>query len=148
MRPNAEELLKGAQRAMVTYLLPELQTDFARTELMLTTTLLTIAANQWDGAAQSLVDDNAALRALAARAADAPNTDAFVADELRTLADATDASVRISELSAANAALREALGRYAIAAPVDDDARAATIEHLRNDAEAHSIYLLGPRADG
>jgi hypothetical protein len=148
MRPNAEELLKGAQRAMVTYLLPELQTDFARTELMLTTTLLTIAANQWDGAAQSLVDDNAALRALAARAAASPAIDAALADELRALASASDASVRISELSQANAALRDVLGRYAVAADVSDDVRAAIVAHLRNDAEAHSIYLLGPRADG
>jgi hypothetical protein len=148
MRPNAEELLKGAQRAMVTYLLPELQTDFARTELMLTTTLLTIAANQWDGAAQSLVDDNAALRALAGRAAEAPGTDAALADELRTLANAVDPSVRISELSATNAALRDALGRYAVAADDGDDVRGAIVAHLRHDAEAHSIYLLGPRADG
>jgi hypothetical protein len=148
MRPNAEELLRGAQRAMVTYLLPELQSDFARTELMLTTTLLTIAANQWDGAAQSLVDDNRALRSLAARAAESPATDGFTADELHTLANASDPSVRVSELAAANAALRDALGRYAVAAPVDDEARAAIVAHLLLDAEAHSIYLLGPRADG
>jgi hypothetical protein len=64
------------------------------------------------------------------------------------LAAGADPSVLISELSAANAALRAALGRFAVAADAGDEARRAIVEHLLRDAEAHSLYLLGPRADG
>jgi hypothetical protein len=110
MRPNGEELLRGAQNTLTTYVLQEIQTDHARLELMLVHRLLGIAAEEWDGAAQRLVDGNAALRALARRGAEALGDEAR-ADELRALAGETDASLRLSELSAANARLREAPDR-------------------------------------
>jgi hypothetical protein len=152
VRPNAEELLRGIQAALATYVLPELQTAYARTELMAMLALLGMAAEEWDGAAQRLVDDNVALRLLARRAAGA--VDGFDAsDELRVLAEQVDSSVRISELASSNASLRAALSRLApLLEGADDDARrdlrAALIEHLRFDAEANSRQPMGPRTDG
>ena len=64
MRPNSVEILQGIQGTLMTYVQPEVQGDYARTELMLVNILLGIVANAWDGAAQGLVDDNAALRDL------------------------------------------------------------------------------------
>ncbi|MEX1254427.1 MAG: hypothetical protein WEE64_08805 [Dehalococcoidia bacterium] len=152
MRPNGQEVLRGVQSALATYILPEVQTAYARTELMAMLALLGMTAEEWDGAAQRLVDDNTALRALARRAADVVDDEALVSD-LRALAGQHETSVRISELSSANAALREALSRLApllegAEAPALRDLRAALIEHLRADAEAASRHLMGPRADG
>ena len=148
MRPNGADLLRGAQSALATYALPEIQTDFARTELMIVVALLGIAANDFDGAAQRLVDDNAALRALAARGADALAGDFAV--ELRALAGETDASVRISDLSAANDRLREAVARLAVVIENGEapSLRSDVIEYLRCDVGGRALSLLGPRADG
>jgi len=150
MRPHTDELLRGLQASLLTYVLPEVQTDFVRTELMLTYALLGIAASDWDGAAQRLVDDNAAMRALARRAA-AEIEDAALASELRALADETDASVRISDLAAANTRLRDAIARLGVSLEGRDDLRdlrAAIIEHLRAEAASRNHNILGPRSDG
>lgn len=151
MRPNSEELLRGVQSSLITYVLPELQSEYARTELMLAHVLLGIVAGEWEGAAQQLIDDNAALRDLAARAAAV--TGAPIADELRSLSSEADATLRLSELSSANDRLRDAIGRLGVALQDADAAplrelRAAVIERLRLEAERSSRHLMGPRADG
>ena len=154
MRPNGEELLRGVQSSLTTYVLPELQTAYARTELMLVQALLGILASEWDSGAQRLVDDNAALRELALRGAEAlDSADAALAGELRSLAGESDPSLRLSDLSAANGRLRGAIGRLGALlegtdTPALGELRAAVIEHLRVDAESRSRSLLGPRADG
>ena len=154
MRPNGEELLRGVQSSLTTYVLPELQTAYARTELMLVQALLGILASEWDSGAQRLVDDNAALRELALRGAEAlDSADAALAGELRSLAVESDPSLRLSDLSAANGRLRGAIGRLGALlegtdTPALGELRAAVIEHLRADAESRSRSLLGPRADG
>jgi hypothetical protein len=152
VRPNGQEVLRGVQAALATYILPEVQTAYARTELMAMLALLGMTAEEWDGAAQRLVDDNDALRGLARRAAETIDG-ADQASELRALAEQRVASVRISDLSSPNAALREALSRLAPLleasdAPALRELRAALIEHFRADAEANSRHLMGPRADG
>jgi len=160
MRPNGEELLRGVQSALATYVLPEVQSAHAQLELVLAQALLGIAAAEWDGAAQRLVEENTALRGLARRGAEVlgaagavgPEA-AALADELRSLADETDRSVRLSDLSAAYGRLRAALGRFCVLAgradaPAVREARAAVIAELRQDAESRSLSLLGPRADG
>jgi len=154
MRPNTEDLLRGLQASLLTYVLPEVQTPYARTELMITYALLGIAANEADGAAQRLVDDNAAMRELARRAAEALPADASaLAAELRSLAGETDASLRLSNLSAANERLRDAIGRLGVLLEGRDEPplrelRAAVIERLRAEAESRNYQVLGPRADG
>ena len=160
MRPNGEELLRGIQNTLATYVLPEIQSPHARFELVLVTALLGVAAGEWDGAAQRLVDDNAALRELAGRGAAAlvtapelAETGALLADELRALAGETDSSLRLSDLSAANGRLRAALARLGALiegsdAPALRELRAAVIDHLRAEAQGRALSLLGPRADG
>lgn len=156
MRPNGEELLRGIQSTLATYVLPEIQSPHVRFELMLATALLGVVAGEWDGAAQRLVDDNAALRGLARRGAEALAGGAKaggLADELRSLAGETDSSLRLSDLSEANQRLRAALARLGPVlegsdAPRLRELRAAVIEHLRAEAEGRSLSLLGPRVDG
>ena len=154
MRPNTEDLLRGLQASLLTYVLPEVQTPYARTELMITYALLGIAANEADGAAQRLVDDNAAMRELARRATGALPSDASALDdELRLLAAENDHSLRLSDLSAANERLRDAIGRLGVLLegreePPLRELRAALIEHLRAEAEVRNYQVLGPRADG
>ena len=158
MRPNGEELVRGVQRSLTTYILPEIQSAYARTELMLVLGLLGILASDWDSAAQRLVDDNASLRALALRGAEALDSAdaslaAGLAEDLRSLAGEAEPSLRLSDLSAANGRLRGAIGRLGVLledadTPALGELRAAVIEHLRADAESRSRSLLGPRADG
>ena len=150
MRPNGEELLRGIQRTLTTYILPELQTAHGRVELMLAQALLGVAAAEWDGAAQRLVDDNAALRELAHRGAEAlgEGKHATLGEELRSLADEDDASLRLSDLSAANGRLLDALARVCALLEPTDELRRSVIDHLRLEAESRSLSLLGPRADG
>ncbi len=152
MRPNGEEVLRGIQGSLTAYVLPELQSAYARTELMLALGLLGLVADEWDATAQRLVDGNAALRELARHAADAlsatPGSEAALADEVRSLGAETDSSLRLSELSAANARLRDAIARVATAVPHGEALRSEIIKHFQAEAEARSLSLLGPRADG
>ncbi len=151
MRPNGEELLRGIQGTLNTYILPEVQTAHARLELVLAQMLLGVIAAEWDGAAQRLVDENAALRELARRGASALNTNPeadSLADELRSLADEADPSLRLSDLSTANGRLHDALARLCALLGPTDKLRAAVIEHLRLVAESRTLSLLGPRVDG
>jgi hypothetical protein len=156
MRPNAEELLRGAQASLMTYVLPEVQTEYARAEAMLVIALLGIVSAQCDGAAQTLVDDNAALRSLALRGAEAlagRAEHAELIDALGSLAAGAETSLRISELAAANAQLRAALARLGVTTQDRDDAslrelRTAILAYLRDEAERRGFALLGPRADG
>jgi len=149
MRPTGDEVLRGIQGSLLTYVLPELQSPYARSELMIISALLAIVAGEYDGAAQGLVDENAALRALAARGAEALDGD--LAGELRALAGRQDASVRLSSLRETNEALRGAIARLGVAIEGDGSLaglRAAVLDRLREEAEARSPALLGPRSDG
>ena len=80
MHPNGEELLRGVLGTLATHVMPEVQTAHGQIQMALVLRLLGIAADEMDGGAQRLVEDNAALRELAGRGADA-------------LASAGDASV-------------------------------------------------------
>ena len=156
MRPTGEEVLRGLQDSLVTYILPELRSAFAQMQVMLISALLGVVAGEWDGAAQRLVDDRRALRELARRGAEAlaaARGHAELAGELRSLAGEDVPSLRLSDLSAANTRLGAALARLAALGADGDppalrELRAAIIERLRADAEARSLSLLGPRADG
>ena len=149
MRPNAEEVLRGVVGSLLTYVMPEVQSEYARTQVMIASALLGVVAGDWNGAAQRLVDDNATLRALAARAADEPAAGAL-RHELRSLAVETDTSLLLSYLSAANGRLRDAIGRLGVLLVNDEVSplRAEVIETLRADAVARTLPLMGPRADG
>ncbi len=158
MRPNSVEVLQGIQGTLMTYVQPEVQSDYATTELMLVNMLLGIVATGWDGAAQRLVDDNAALRDLVGDAAKVLETQPVdgagdLLDELATLAAETDTSVRISDLSAANDRLRGAVARLGVllqssAIQEHVELRASVIENLQRQLESLPRDLMGPRSDG
>ena len=158
MRPNSAELLRGIQGTLTTYILPEVQSDYARTELMLVQMLLGIVVQGYDDAAQGLVDGNAALRSLAGEAARVLNTAPIgaseaLAAELEQLSKETDASVRLSELTAANDRLRDAIGRVGVllqgaTSQEHMGHRRAIIEHLHRELERLPHDLMGPRSDG
>jgi hypothetical protein len=120
--------------------------------VMLDSARLGLVAGQWDGAAQRLVDANAALRGLARRAAAAiDQIDPPLAAELRSLAGTPDPSLRLSALSAANDALRAALARLGVLLEGRDEPplralRAALLDELGR--QTGGLSLLGPRADG
>ncbi len=149
MRPNSEEVLRGVAVSLMLYVLPEVESAYARTQLGIVAALLGVVANDWDGSAQRLVDDNASLRTLAARAADEPASGPL-RDELRALAGEADASLRLSELSASNARLRDVIAKLGALLVNDETSplRADVIEMLHADAEARTLALVGPRSDG
>ncbi len=158
MRPNSVEVLQGIQGTLMTYVQPEVQSDYARTELMLVNMLLGIVATAWDGAAQGLVDDNAALRGLAADAAKVLGSQPVdgageMADDLAALAIETDTSVRIAHLSAANDRLRDAIARLGVllqgsATQEHVGLRARVIERLQEELDTLPRDLMGTRSDG
>ena len=158
MRPNSVEILQGIQGTLVTYVQPEVQGDYARTELMLVNMLLGIVANAWDGAAQALVDDNTALRDLVGEAATVLGSQPLdgakeLVDDLAALATETDASVRIGDLSAANDRLRDAVARLGVllqgsAIQEHVELRANVIEHLQDELDTLPRDLMGTRSDG
>ncbi len=158
MRPNSAELLQGIQGSLTTYILPDLQTDFVRTELMLVQMLLGIVVQGYDDAAQNLVDDNAALRSLAAEAARVLNKAPLgesqaLAGELEQLSGETDGSVRLSELTAANDRLRDGIGRVGVllqgeTSELHGALRTAVIDLLQQELEKLPHNLMGPRSDG
>lgn len=148
MRPNAEEIVRGVQTSLLTLVLPEIQTEYTRTQVTLMYVLLGIVANGLDGGYERLLADNSTLRELAARAADAVGAQDVLANDLRSLAS-TEPSLRLSELASTNMALAMALARVAASdAPELASIRAEIIDWLRGDAEARSLALMGPRSDG
>lgn len=89
--------------------------------LSLSAALLGMAAEAWDGAAQRLVEENRALRALLSAAGDRAGRDAW-------LAGGVDDDLRISALSAANARLRAALIDLHAAVELDSSPEARVLE--------------------
>jgi len=85
-----------------------LEHDYQQRSGFLLGMLLAMAAEQADGAVAMLVDENAAVRALFAEAADRID-DAVLAERLRLAAAERDASLRLSVLAAANRGLRTLL---------------------------------------
>jgi hypothetical protein len=158
MRPKSTELMKGMQGALMTYILPEMQSDYARTGLMLMQALLGVAINDIDDAAQNLVDENAALRSLAGEAAGVLAENPLVghealAGELQTLASGHDNSVRLSALRSGNDDLRRAVAELGAAlvgstSPQHVELRAGVVAHLRQELERLPHNLMGARADG
>jgi hypothetical protein len=146
MRPNADEVLRGVQASLLANVLPEVQTEYTRTQVMIIYALLGIVGVQWDSGPQRALEDNASLRELADRAAEEVANGRF-AQELRSLA-AEEPSLRLSEIAAANATLAAALARVAAEEPELIALRSEIIDWLRADAESRSYALMGPRADG
>jgi hypothetical protein len=128
IRPTAEEILRGVQRSLREYVLPELKAPHAAAEVQYAITLLGMLAAEWDDAAQRLAEDNASLRALAGRLAEPlAARDPALASALRAAAADRDPDLRLTTLASANDRLRGLLARVAPAAVEPDGALAQDI---------------------
>jgi hypothetical protein len=154
MRPNADELIKGIQRSLMSYVMPEVHSDHVRAEMMFSNLMLGVITRDLDGAVESLVEDNASLRDVArggASALMAAGLEQDLAAELERLAGTSDPSLRLSDLSRANEELAQAIARLAVAAEERDELsslRATLLGQLRARSERMTHSMLGPRADG
>lgn len=102
MKPDIPAVLAELAGLVARNAVPDVDPAERAGALGLSAALLGLAAEAWDGAAQRLVEENRALRALLASAGDWASRDAW-------LAEGGDDDLRISALSAMNARLRAAL---------------------------------------
>ncbi len=102
MKPDIPAVLAELAGLVARNAAPGLDPAERAGALSLSAALLGMAAEAWDGAAQRLVEENRALRALLADAGDRTGPDAG-------LAGAKDEDLKISVLSATNARLRAGL---------------------------------------
>ena len=108
MRPSLGKYLSGATGTLGREIAPHLDTAYARAQIGAIGMVLGFVAREADRAAETLVNEQDALRALFASAAGAP-----LPDDLRTRLAAAEsaarASLRISDLERENAALKALL---------------------------------------
>lgn len=62
MRPNADELLRGVATSLVSVIAPQIAAPFAQAQVQHIAGVLGMLAAEWDGAADQLVQENAALQ--------------------------------------------------------------------------------------
>lgn len=155
MRPYPEEVLRAIQTGVMTHLLPEVQSSYAKAQFSFSMLLFTIVQRDLDTAVPDLLETNAALRTLLADTSAALST--IDAAEARTGIDAIAAlpppteSLRLSHLRADNDALRGVLSSLApLIEPAADvpslaslrDVRAAIFAHLSADARRRIVPIL------
>ena len=121
MKPDIPAVLAELAGLVARNAAPDLDPAERAGALGLSAALLGMAAEAWDGAAQRLVEENRALRALLSDAGDRAGADA-------SLAGAEDDDLRISALSAANARLRAALIALQAGVEAEDSPEARALE--------------------
>lgn len=127
MKPDVAQVLADLAGRVARNAAPQIPPAQRAGELGLSAMLLGLAAEMWDGAAEILVQENAALRALLASGARVSQDNAR-RRWLVELAGSRDSSLRLSALQNANAELRVAL--IALHAELErrDDAEARSLE--------------------
>ena len=109
MKPRIPDVLAESAALIGRSLAPGGDPAERASHLGLTAALLGLAAQRWDSAAASLVEENRAIRPLLARGAEVLAHEAAFAERWRALSQGTDEDLRVSALEAANAELRGAL---------------------------------------
>lgn len=108
MRPTPPEVIRGVSSNLMSGVLPELATPWAQAQLRYALTVLDSVANEWDGAVENLVRENAALQRFCRLAADTadqtPGDDLAARRQALVEAAALPATpdLRVSKLSARN----------------------------------------------
>ena len=127
MKPDVAQVLADLAGRVARNAAPQIPPAQRAGELGLSAMLLGLAAEMWDGAAEILVQENAALRGLLASGARVSQDNAR-RRWLVELAGSRDGSLRLSALQNANAELRVAL--IALHAELErrDDAEARSLE--------------------
>ena len=121
MKPDIPAVLAELAGLVARNAVPDVDPAERAGALGLSAALLGMAAEAWDGAAQRLVEENRALRALLAEAGERAGRNAW-------LAGTEDDDLRISALSAANARLRAALIELHVAVEGEDSPEARRLE--------------------
>lgn len=121
MKPDIPAVLAELAGLAARNAVPDVDPAERAGALGLSAALLGMAAEAWDGAAQRLVEENRALRALLAGAGDRAGRNAW-------LAEGADDDLRISILSASNARLRAALIELHEAVEGEDSPAARELE--------------------
>ena len=144
LRPRADEIIRGIERSLAGHVLPELRTPYAIAQLHYAIMLLHTLKAEWDGAAERLVEDNRALRGLAAHAADMLDENHHdVAGELRVAAREDDADLRLKKLGDTNDRLRALHAR--VLAALGDDAIGEARTALREGVSRRMPGAIRPR---
>ncbi len=121
MKPDVPAVLMELAGLVARNAAPDVPPADRAGALGLSAALLSLAAQAWDGAAQNLVTENRAIRALLARGGD-------LAPEAAELATGSDDDLRISALSADNARLRTALIALQVAVEGRSDPEAVALD--------------------
>jgi hypothetical protein len=121
VKPDIPAVLAELAGLVARNAVPDLDPAERAGALTLSAALLGMAAEAWDGAAQRLVEENRALRALLADAGDRTGANA-------ALVGTEGSDLTISALSAANARLRAGLIALHAAVEAEDSPEARALE--------------------
>lgn len=108
MKPDVGAVLETTAAKLLFEMAPQMQPPFMQGTITVLGILLSLLREEWDRCAQRRVEENQAMRQLF-RHAQAHVADDGLRQRLAAAADGADASVRISDLDAANGALRSLL---------------------------------------
>ncbi len=121
MKPDVPAVLAELAGLVARNAAPDVHPADRAGALGLSAALLGLASQAWDGAAQNLVTENRAIRAILAQGGG-------FAPGVVALADGADDDLRISMLSAENARLRAALIVLQVAVEGRNDAEAQALD--------------------
>lgn len=121
MKPDPEAVLGHLAGLMLQTIAPQAQPAYLAGTIGMAGILLASLAQEWDRAADRLVEENRAIRDLF-RQAEAIALDGPLAGELRALAGGEEEDLRVSTLEAANTGLRAALIALHAAVETGNDA--------------------------
>ncbi len=142
LRPAPDEIIRGVQHSLAAQIVPALPAPYAAAQAGYASHVLSALLALSDGAAQQLVDDNAALRALLAHAATlVDGCAAGLAAAGRQAAAEQDADVRLSTLAPANDRLRALVSRF-VPLAVAPDAPAGLLTLLLDALETSAQRRL------
>ena len=108
MKPGVDKVLEVLAGSLMIEVAPHVSPSYRQSSVGVSAILLTMIREEWDRAASRRAEENAALRALFRGAAPVV-TDTELRRRLEAAAACADPSLRISELDAANDALRALL---------------------------------------
>ena len=108
MKPDVGTVLEVVGGKLLVEIAPAVPAGYGRNSVALTGLLLGMVREEWERAAARRVDENTALRAIFARAAQ-DVTEPALRERLASAAAGSEASLLVSELDKANDALRALL---------------------------------------
>ncbi len=150
MRPDREEMIAGARRALVEFLAPEISSIYGRSQMMYITNILQAVARESEDAVANTVAENDELRGLLREASDALSGAPETAAAMREASPPPGPlDLRLSSLRVENARLMSLLVRAQAACedrPLDDEAAhrfwRQTVAFLRRRIERQASMPL------